>query len=161
MYSFNANVAGYMSDVYVQWSTTGGGGWKGSFDYNTGWIRQGDVAKVLEPGRYRLADETDDYDIEITRVVPQGDDIYRAYFSGVGGMPPERTWNRARDITSTKSWDEQVMERIKSGKKTAGEQWVEDLERRQSGDDGCMGCFLFVVVVAGVLWALEHFYGIF
>ncbi|MEE8371702.1 MAG: hypothetical protein V3R73_06090 [Sphingomonadales bacterium] len=161
MYSFNANVAGYMSDVYVQWSTTGGGGWEGSFDYNTGWIKRDGVAKVLEPGRYRLADETDDYDIDVTRVVPQGDDIYRAYFTGLGGMPPERSWNRARDVTSTKSWDEQVMERIKSGEKTAGEQWVEDIENQERSRASCLGCLVFLMLAVSVLVVIDYFYDIF
>ena len=160
MYSFNANVAGYMSDVYVQWSTLPGGGWEGSFDYNTGWIKPDDVEKVLKPGRYKLGDESSDYEIEADTVVPKGDGIYRVYFTGVGGMPMERNWDRARDLHSTLSWDEQVMEKIKSGHKTSGDRWVESLEGKQSGDLPWLGCLVWIAFIVGVLWALEYFFDI-
>jgi hypothetical protein len=144
MNSFNANVAGYFADAYIEWRRRSDAeeedAWEGFFDYNVGWIKRDDVSKILPPGRYKLIEEASEYEIEIEEVTPREEGIYRARFRGLGKPPLERTWRRARDLKSTLSWDEQVMQKIKqeSGAKPGG----------------CMMCLLAVGASLIFVWWL-------
>ena len=139
MNSFNANVAGYFADAYIQWNRRHDdeedSAWEGFFDYNVGWIERDDVSKVLRPGRYKLIDEASEYEIEIEEVTRREEGIYCARFRGLGEPPLERTWRRARELNTTLSWDEQVIQQMQQS------------SRRESDRSG----WLLWVVAVGIL----------
>lgn len=118
MYRFNAELEGYLNDAYVEWAPVPAdsddeyGEWNGSFDYNVGWVSRDE--KVLKPGRYTLYEENTPYEIEIVSVEPKEKDIYHVELRGDDRRPSRRTWNRARDLHSTKSWDQQIIDKISS-----------------------------------------------
>ena len=142
MNSFNADVAGYLADAYVEWRRRSDAeeedAWEGFFDYNVGWIKRDGVSKILPAGRHRLIDESSEYEIEIEEVTPREEGIYRARFRGLGKPPLERTWRRARDLHSTLSWDEQVMRNIERGS--------------GAKRGGCMVCLLVLASFVIFFW---------